>query len=72
MELLNVLSCGYDTGIILKNIFTLLLFHFGQAEKDAPGFTQELLNGVIQKEAPNEISFTKSLLRMSGQDSQGT
>nr|CAB3264720.1 programmed cell death protein 10 [Phallusia mammillata] len=56
-------ECDPQTIQLLKSAFT-------EAEKAAPGFTQELLSGVIQKEAPNEISFTKSLLRMSGQDSQ--
>jgi len=41
-------------------------------EKSVPGFTQELLNGVIQKEAPEQdIDYTKSLLRMSKQDTDG-
>jgi len=43
---------------------------FSEAEKKIPGFTQELLNGIIQKESPNEVNFTKSLLRMSGEDSR--
>jgi len=44
---------------------------FSEAEKKIPGFTNELLTGVIQKESkPNEINFTKSLLRMAGEDSR--
>jgi len=43
---------------------------FSEAEKKIPGFTNELLNGVIQKESHNEINFTKSLLRMAGEDSR--
>lgn len=42
---------------------------FINTEKDVPGFTQEFLNGVINKEAPSQINFTKSLLRMAKQDS---
>ncbi|CAK8687073.1 unnamed protein product [Clavelina lepadiformis] len=56
-------QCDQDTIQSLKNAFT-------KAEKNVPGFTQELLNGMMQKEAPDEISYTKSLLRMSRQDSQ--
>ena len=48
-------------------------FSFSQVEKSVPGFTQELLNGVVQKEAPGEdIDYTKSLLRMSKQDTEGS
>uniref|UniRef100_H2Z9B0 Programmed cell death protein 10 dimerisation domain-containing protein n=1 Tax=Ciona savignyi TaxID=51511 RepID=H2Z9B0_CIOSA len=62
---LDGLSKQYDIETVerLKEAFT-------EAEKSVPGFTHELLNGVIQKEVPNELSFTKSLLRMSGQSSQ--
>ncbi|XP_002129238.2 programmed cell death protein 10 [Ciona intestinalis] len=62
---LDGLSKKYD----LKTVEDLKVA-FTEAEKSVPGFTQELLNGVIQKEVPNEVSFTKSLLRMSGQNSQ--
>lgn len=44
---------------------------FCQTERKVPGFTQEFLNGVLQKEVPGEINFTESLLRMSGEDGAG-
>lgn len=64
LPVLDELSKEFDkrTVQMLKDAFT-------KTEKQVPGFTQEFLNGLLQKEAPGEINFTESLLRMSGRDS---
>lgn len=64
LPVLDELSKQFDkrTVHMLKDAFT-------ETERQVPGFTQEFLNGLLQKEAPDEINFTESLLRMSGNDS---
>jgi len=63
---LEELQVGDNLDVVesLKDAFT-------EAERAAPGFTQELLNGIVMKEnSTSQENFTKSLLRMSGQNSQ--
>lgn len=64
LPVLDELSKDYD-----KKTIQMLKDAFTKTEKQVPGFTQEFLNGLLQKEVPGEINFTKSLLRMSGRDS---
>jgi len=52
------------------NVVQSLKDVFAETEKKVPGFTQELLGGIVQKESSNGINFTKSLLRMAGEDSE--
>lgn len=64
LEELQVGDNNADVVESLKDAFT-------EAERAAPGFTQELLNGIVMKEnSTSQEDFTKSLLRMSGQNRQ--